>query len=576
MGERQKIYGFDSAEGFDRMVRGVRDAERLARQALAGQNPPHAGPVTEVTVRVAGCPTSPGNPYKGRFVFRDTRSSASPKWIDAERCIIVGMNDEVLRYGGRYYGRVLGDDEATNLTIVGVAATDLLEDVGGDTSDFTGTCPDGVSAEFDLLVPNIGATYRDTFGVLIGDWGLVYGGSDTWTGGPWTLTYSGGIYTLTGEGKDGKAVKFTTSSFDCCTGGTFAFTLVGTTAPWDTSASELTLTGTNAPPCGNCDKVPPEDTDAPCSALAWLESANCLWFAVTKNGAGRCASVTGPQKIPLTSSDSGVTWKNDPSTKFHTSTGNWDIIRDWPDGSCCPRLRLVKDATTVTLKFQKCENGKETYSGGGSALCSDSADINPCADNTFLVQIYCAACPPPCDEVPNPDYSGAGWYVVLDPESGTRTCQHLTTDPMNCVTLLSGPWVDESTCDSHNTTDTNCCSGNPPPNDLYITFGGCLAFLGTVHVVKPSGSVWGKAAGQTFPGYTVGAIDLSCSGGVWNVTLSGVTDADFGNWGASINGTAFCPPGFFASGSGTVSNDTMGSTPANGCTGSFVVTETPP
>lgn len=267
-----------------------------------------------------------------------------------------------------------------------------------------------------------------------------------------------------------------------------------------------------------------------CHKFAFLESTDCLLLTVI-SVAGRCDNVNADQTVTLQSSDSGVTWVSVSTPPFATDThSDWTVTWDWPGEttSCCPRLKFTRSATTVWAKYLGCCNGKMQFAVGTSAFCGDDA-ATPCADNTVVVELDCTACPLPCDEVPNPNYTTPGWYYV------NGVCEYLSSDPMNCVSIV-GPYATEHECTGSNPQDHDCClgAGESIPSTVYITFGGTLAGAHGALAESPA-LTW--ASGDPLNSGTNGisSTQLTCQPSPWGwlFNVSGV-NAMAENWGTSI------------------------------------------
>lgn len=310
-----------------------------------------------------------------------------------------------------------------------------------------------------------------------------------------------------------------------------------------------------------------------CAELFWPETDQCWLLTVVRVGAGRCSGVTVGQEVILENQDLDADWENVDLDVLITDTADWLTSFSFTaDG--IPKLVFTEDTPTspavVTARYVGCVGGKLRFVAGGADFC-DEAAAEPCADNTIVFDLECVACPPPCEEVPNPDYTTAGWYFV------DGACVELTEDPMSCVQIGGGPYADEAACDAANPVDDDGCVGNEPPSPLYIAFTGTLAGV-TAVVTGNSGSGYsasnpgGAIAGSAGAGINVQLVEFVHLGaGVWEVNVSGVDD-DMSNWGGSTTGSAYCGPPFAYVGSGTIIDDAM--TPPEGAFG-VVVSETP-
>lgn len=127
-----------------------------------------------------------------------------------------------------------------------------------------------------------------------------------------------------------------------------------------------------------------------CSALASITTDACL-LATIISAAGLCAGVETGQEVQLATDEDETLWESGDET-FTTPEGEWTVYYDWPDGACCPRLRLTSTGSgggTITLRFLGCVNGKYRFAGWGETLCGTEEESEPCDDNSFIVEVEC-------------------------------------------------------------------------------------------------------------------------------------------------------------------------------------------
>lgn len=173
------------------------------------------------------------------------------------------------------------------------------------------------------------------------------------------------------------------------------------------------------PPNGSS---PPTISD--CIALASVAATDCLLASIISSS-GLCSGVATGQEIQLRTYDDETLWENDED-QFTTPEGEWSVLYDWPDNAP-PRMRLVNDGGTVTLRYLGCFENKFRFAGYGTILCGEDEELVSCGDNSFVIELECLGF---C----------AGWY-----------CASMTEDPADCeplylesaedaVLICSGPY----------------------------------------------------------------------------------------------------------------------------------------
>lgn len=582
-------YEFSSKRDWDRMVRSIRWSEQARRSPPDDTSPPIQPQAGVVNVRVLSRREGsaifgdeviglddPKGPYSGRIIYRNLNAQCKDdEWTDGPKCLLFPNNpDDFLGFGCVYEGYVTDevpdpDREDRQFIPVVLVGFGLPEQTWCDCEegkDVSGCTPCGTKAAkwFDF---SLYADPDSPFAALTGEWclknyyvGCVWRESDLEI---WTLTESGGIWTLTGTTDDDESVTFICTDFDCCSGG--VFDLASSTSSWK-GQTEVTIDGICQPSdyrkCGTTTTTSSTTTDDGCQGTCLFAFNGTDYdpvFSTCSNGCDCFYPTYCPKDCPYVYTFCnavavGRSHGKQPNCSGTTSTTTtsagcgfnclwlfhldqdpqWDNIFNTCGADCaCPQpdvptpfngMSMITDCSPSTAKC----SGSCTFewilfplTGGGdwfpvSSGCSTYADCTchkPSVPGTVDDEIRTVPCESPLGPPDPPDppvpsctaycyfcWDGSDWQPKDTKCPSTCTCPK----PTYTGTVVGEVGITRCTPPTTTTTTTTTPSTTAPP-----CTGGCIFLCN-----EPGGCL--PASGQDWflVSYTcIGTPDCGCPEG---------------------------------------------------------------